>query len=70
MPTLVRWLRNVAVLALGCYLAMLTLADLVKPHRREMVETVPVETSPAKTLAKTVEPQRLSTVFENLPFVR
>lgn len=71
MPTLFRWLRNLALLAVSGYLAMLALANLVEPQQREIVETVPIQPSPAKKPEpQGVEPQRLSTVLENLPFVR
>lgn len=71
MPTLIRWLRNLALLAAGGYLAMLALANLVQPRQREIVETVRIEPRPPKA----AEPQgavrlRLSTVLENLPFIR
>ena len=38
MPTLLRWLRNLALLAAGGYLAMLALANLIEPQQREIVE--------------------------------
>ena len=66
MPTLLRWLRNLALLAAGGYLAMLALANLIEPQQREIVETVPIQHSPTKK----AEPRPLSTVFENLPLVR
>jgi len=50
---------------------MLALDNLVEPQQREIVETVPIQPSPAKKPEpQGVEPQRLSTVLENLPFVR
>jgi len=66
MPTLLRWLRNLALLTVGGFLAMLELANLIEPPQREIVETVPLQYSPTKK----AEPRPLSTVFENLPLVR
>lgn len=66
MPTLVRLLRNLAILAVGSCLAMLALANLVEPQQREIVETVPIQPSAANR----AEPRQLSIVLENLPFVR
>jgi hypothetical protein len=42
MPTLFRWLRNLAFLAVGGYIAMFALANLGQPQQREIVETIPI----------------------------
>jgi hypothetical protein len=71
MPTLLRWLRSLALLAVGGYLAILGLANLVQPPQREIVETIPIRPLPAKTAEpQTVASRGLSTVLEGLPFMR
>lgn len=79
MPTAARFARNLAILALAGFVAMLTLVTFVEPQQREIVTTIPLHTrtSPQQTgrtrtaLAKRGDQgTRLLMTLESLPFAR
>jgi len=81
MPTAARFARNLAILALAGYIAMLALVTFVEPQPREIVTTIPLHSgthaSPQQPVrARTARVKRadrgtrLFMALEGMPFAR